>query len=82
MPALRTEITEIVTGLGMFVHAGLPGFFVDRALKDPRFTDDKFGIVFTRATASDQERITRILSESGAVEVTTGDAAIYEVPNA
>ena len=72
----------LMTGIGMFVHAGLPGFFVDRALKDPRFTDDKFGIVFTRATASDQERITRILSESGAVEVTTGDAAIYEVPNA
>jgi hypothetical protein len=72
----------LFTGLGMVVHTGLPGFFVDKAIQDPRFSDDKFGIVFTRAHAADAERITRILSESGAIEVTTGDDTIYEVPNA
>jgi hypothetical protein len=75
-------IGALFTAVGMFVHSGLPGFFVDAALKDPRFTDDKFGIVFTRANLADQERIKRILSETGAIEVTTGDDAIYEVPNA
>ncbi|TVQ89641.1 MAG: DUF3341 domain-containing protein [Deltaproteobacteria bacterium] len=72
----------LFTGVGMVVHAGLPGFFVDKALQDPRFTDDKFGIVFTRANPSDQQRITQILSETGAIEVTTGDDTVYEVPNA
>jgi len=74
-------IGGLFTGVGMFVHCGLPGFGVDRALKDPRFTDDKFGIVFTRANPADQDRITRILSETGAIEVTTGDDTFYEVPN-
>lgn len=75
-------IGALFTGVGMFVHSGLPGFFLDKALKDPRFTDDKFGIVFTRAAAADRERIVQILTETGAIEVTTGDDAIYEVPNA
>ena len=72
----------LATGLGMVVHTGLPGYFLDKALQDPRFTDDKFGIVFTRANASDRERIMKILHDSGAIEVTQGDATIYEVPNA
>lgn len=72
----------LVTGLGMIIHTGLPGFFLDKSLKDPRFSDDKFGIVFTRAMESDADRIKRILEESGAIEVTTGDDTIYEVPNA
>ena len=72
----------LVTGLGMVVHSGLPSFFLDKSIQDPRFGDDKFGIVFTRAHAADQARITQILSETGALEVTTGDDTIYEVPNA
>jgi molybdopterin-containing oxidoreductase family membrane subunit len=72
----------LATLVGMIVHAGLPGIFLDKALKDPRFTDDKFGIVFTAANPADTDRIMAILRETGAVEVTSGDDTIYEVPNA
>lgn len=75
-------IGALFTGLGMVVHTGLPGFFLDKALQDPRFSDDKFGIVFTRAHAADKDRIVKILADAGAIEVTTGDDTIYEVPNA
>ena len=69
------------TLFGMIVHTGLPSFFLDKALQDPRYTDDKFGIVFTRARTADQARIVDILRGTGAVEVTSGDETIYEVPN-
>ncbi len=72
----------LFTALGMLVHTGLPGFWLDKSLQDPRVSDDKFGIVFTRATSSQIERIEGILRSTGAIEVTHGDAAIYEVPNA
>ncbi len=70
------------TTLGAIVHCGLPGHFLDKAIQDPRVTDASFGIVFTDAPESDKARITEILSGAGAVEVTTGDDTIYEVPNA
>ena len=71
----------LATFVGMIVHAGLPGFFLDKALKDPRFTDASFGIVFTRASERDQDRIMDLLSASGAVEVTSGADTVYEVAN-
>jgi molybdopterin-containing oxidoreductase family membrane subunit len=72
----------LMTTLGAIVHCGLPGFFLDKAIQDPRVTDASFGIVFTGAPEADQARITEILSSAGAVEVTTGDDTFYEVPNA
>lgn len=72
----------IFTLLGLVFHCGLPGWGLDRSLKDPRASDDKFGIVFLRANAKDEKRIAEILRQSGAIEVTHGDATIYEVPNA
>jgi len=71
----------LFTGAGMLVHAGLPGFFLDKSLQDPRVSDDKFGIVFTAANSADREMIMELLSGSGAIEVTSGADAIYEVPN-
>jgi hypothetical protein len=67
---------------GLIVHCGLPAFFLDSAIKDPRVTDASFGIVFTHANQADQQKITEILQSSGAVEVTTGADTVYEVPNA
>jgi hypothetical protein len=67
--------------LGMVVHCGLPSFFLDKSIQDPRTTDASFGIVFTQANPNDEVRITRILQSSGAVEVTTGEDTVYEVPN-
>ncbi|MBA2322106.1 MAG: DUF3341 domain-containing protein [Deltaproteobacteria bacterium] len=68
--------------VGMIVHAGLPAFFLDDAVQDPRVTDASFGIVFTHASEADQAKIMNILQSSGAVEVTTGADTVYEVPNA
>lgn len=71
----------LFTCAGMIVHAGLPAFFLDKSLQDPRVSDDKFGIVFTSANTADREEIMELLSGSGAIEVTSGADTIYEVPN-
>lgn len=72
----------LFTTLGAIVHCGLPGYWLDKAIQDPRVTDASFGIVFTDANAEEQHRITEILQATGAIEVTTGDNTFYEVPNA
>lgn len=72
----------LCTFLGMVVHCGLPAFFLDKALQDPRVSDASFSIVFTRANPADEGRIMDLLRGSGAVEVTSGDDTVYEVPNA
>lgn len=72
----------LATGLGLLVHCGLPGFGLDPALKDPRCSDDKFGIVYLRASDKDAPRIQQVLRDSGAIEVTSGDDTVYEVSNA
>ena len=55
---------------------------MDKALQDPRVTDASFGIVFTDADPAKVDELTKLLEGTGAVEVTTGDQTIYEVPNA
>jgi hypothetical protein len=72
----------LMTAAGMVYHTGLPGWGLHPALKDPRTSDDKFGIVFTHASEADRGRIEAVLRASGAIEVSSGAAAIYEVPNA
>ncbi|MBW1879764.1 MAG: DUF3341 domain-containing protein [Deltaproteobacteria bacterium] len=71
----------LFTLLGLIVHAGLPAMFLDRSVQDPRYGDDKFGIVFTDADPELLDEIDGILRKTGAVEVTTGDDTVYEVPN-
>lgn len=72
----------LFTFAGMIFHCGLPAFFLDKALQDPRVTDASFGIVFTDADPAKVDELTKLLEGTGAVEVTTGDQTIYEVPNA
>lgn len=72
----------LFTFAGMIFHTRLPAWGLNKAIQDPRFGDDKFGIVFNTAAATDEAKIVEILNASGAIEVTTGDDAIYEVPNA
>lgn len=71
----------LATLIGLIVHSGLPSYGLDPALRDPRMTDASFGITFLKARPEEQERITQLLSASGAVEVTTGADTIYEAPN-
>ena len=72
----------LATFLGMVVHTGLPSLWLPKVLQDPRVVDDKFSISFTDAPASQLDRIEELLRSSGAVEVSHGADAIYEVPNA
>jgi hypothetical protein len=72
----------LATFAGMIVQCGLPGFQLDKALQDPRVSDDKFGIVFTHAPVSESQNLANLLTQTGAVEVTSGDDTVYEVPNA
>jgi len=72
----------LATFAGMIFHCGLPAWFNDRALHDPRVTDASFGIVFTGADPDDADRIRGLLEGTGAVEISTGDQTFYEVPNA
>jgi Protein of unknown function (DUF3341) len=71
----------LATLIGMVIHTGLPSYNLDPALCDPRMTDASFGITFLRARPDDRERITHLLTGSGAVEVTTGADTVYEAPN-
>ena len=73
---------SLATFVGMMVHCGLPNWWNDRAIQDPRMTDASFGITFLDARPDDRERITQLLRGAGAVEVTTGSDTFYEVPNA
>lgn len=70
------------TFFGMIFHTGLPAWKLSKAIKDPRFSDDKFGIIFNTASSADEAKIVDILNATGAIEVTTGDQTTYEVPNA
>lgn len=72
----------LATFVGMLVHCGLPNWWNDRAIQDPRMTDASFGITFLDARPDDRERITQLLRGAGAHEVTTGSDTFYEVPNA
>ena len=80
------ESTIMLAGLmtlaGLLYHCGLPSFWLDPAIDDPRVTDESFTIVFTNAPEGDLKKIQDILNASGAVEVTSGDETIYEVTNA
>ncbi len=72
----------LMTFAGLVFHCGLPSFWLDEGIADPRVSDASFTIVFTQAANADSERIQDILRATGAVEVSTGADAIYEVPNA
>ncbi len=71
---------SIATLLGLMFHSGVPAM-LDRSLKDPRVTDASFTIVFPSAPRSQVEKLKAALVATGAIEVTTGDDAVYEVPN-
>lgn len=72
----------LATFAGMLFHCGLPSFWLDKSLQDPRMSDASFGITFTDAAPEDAASLSDILKQSGAVEVTTGTDTFYEVPNA
>lgn len=57
---------------GLLLTARLPARHLPKAVEDPRFSNDHFGIVVERINATEASTIRSILSSSGAVEVDGG----------
>lgn len=62
---------SMFTLTGLLKFCGLPATNLHPAMKDPRFTNDCFGIVFERS-GTRMDEIVHILESSGATEVTHG----------
>lgn len=63
---------SLLTFIAMLLFTRLPARNLPKAVEDPRFSNDHFGIVVERVGAQDAARIKEILSHSGAVEVSGG----------
>ena len=63
---------SLFTLIGMLLMTKLPARGLPKEVEDPRFTNDHFGIVLERLSATDAEKVSKILSHSGAIEVTGG----------
>lgn len=65
----------LFTFIGLLLFCRLPSRGLPDAVKDPRFSNDHFGIVLERIGAQDERKVKEILSHSGAVEVSGGSSA-------
>jgi molybdopterin-containing oxidoreductase family membrane subunit len=63
---------SLFTFIGLLLFCRLPARDHVQAVKDPRFSNDHFGIVLERVGAQDAAKIKSILAHSGAIEVTGG----------
>ena len=64
---------SLFTLLGMLLMTRLPARDLPKAVEDPRFSNDCFGIVVERVGKTDASKVKTILSHSGADEVSGGD---------
>jgi hypothetical protein len=65
----------IATFLGMLFHCRLPTNSMEVEICDPRFSDDHFGLVLKDVDPARQVEASRILEDSGAIEVTPGSGS-------
>lgn len=63
---------SLFTLIGMILMTRLPARDLPKAVEDPRFSNDRFGIVVERIGAADEAKVKSILSKSGAEEVSGG----------
>ncbi len=63
----------IFTFVGLLAMCRLPANDLQIEVRDPRYSDDKFGIVLNGLVASDLERVREILNSTGAIEVSGMD---------
>ncbi len=64
----------LATLLGLIYHCRLPSFGLAPELSDPRYTDDKFGILVEGVDAEGQDELKAILEGAGAIEVVSSGA--------
>lgn len=65
---------SLMTLVGMVINCGLPAVNLPKAVEDPRFTNDCFGIVLEQLGGHDEAKIKHLLERSGAVEVSGGSS--------
>jgi len=65
----------LFTLIGLLVMCRLPAGLLQHEVRDPRYSDDHFGIVVNGLKADDAARVRRLLAEAGAVEVTGMEGA-------
>ena len=64
----------LATLLGLIFHCRLPSFGLPVELEDPRYGDDKFGILVQGVDANAREELSQLLEDVGAIEVNDGGA--------
>ena len=62
----------LFTTLGLLFHCRLPTTGLPEELKDPRFSDDHFGLFLAGLTKEKQSEAQEILTTAGALEVVPG----------
>lgn len=68
---------SLFTFVGLLLFCRLPARGLPEAVKDPRFSNDHFGIVLERVGAQDEAKIKHILEHSGAIEVSGGSSEAH-----
>lgn len=63
---------SLFTFTAMMLFTRLPARGLPKEVEDPRFTNDRFGIVLEGIGAHDEQKVKEILLHSGAEEVTGG----------
>lgn len=66
---------SLFTLVGLILHCRLPAHDLPKAVQDPRFTEDCFGIVVEKVNVADEVRLKLALQHSGAFEVSGGSVA-------
>jgi hypothetical protein len=64
----------LFTLVGLITMCRLPANDLQVEATDPRFSDDKFGLVLNGLVPADVERVNRILNDTGAIEFTGMEA--------
>jgi hypothetical protein len=61
---------SLFTLVGLLLMCGLPSYDLQSEVRDPRFSDDVFGLVVNGLSPADASRVRNILNDNGAAEVT------------
>ncbi|MBO87428.1 MAG: hypothetical protein CL927_18935 [Deltaproteobacteria bacterium] len=61
---------SLFTLAGLLLMCGLPSHGLQSEVRDPRFSDDVFGLVVNGLAQADAQRVRNILNDNGAAEVT------------
>lgn len=68
---------SLFTFIAMMLFTRLPARNLPKAVEDPRFSNDRFGIVLENVGSQDEHKIKHLLHHSGAEEVSGGSTEAH-----